>query len=129
MRRVQSVKRAIPRRAEQCILIVHFDDGNGGISGIRFAGVGVFVREDLAGILFLEFDAARQKVGDDLAEFGQLVRVFDAVCFPIGARYVQVDIGIDAVLFELRDEIIEAVKAIRAEFERIGFAVVENIGL
>jgi len=73
------------------------------------------VGEQVAGIVALQFDHARGEVVGALAEVRQLVGVLKAILNTQRPRHMQVQVGVNAILLELVDEPVQAVKLLGIE--------------
>ena len=91
------------------VFVVDFHERDGGFVGVAVAGVGVHVREQVAGVVALEGDHRGAEIVHALVEVG-VPFFLRARAVGIGARDVQVQVGVDAVLLQFGDEKIEPVE-------------------
>ena len=91
------------------VFVVDFDERDGGFHSIGIAGVFVDVREEVAGVGFLQRDHGGVVVVHAFVELGAAFFVrFGQV--GVGAADVEVEVCVDAVFFERGDEVVELVE-------------------
>ena len=78
-------------------------------------GVGVVVVPELTAVLFLQLDQVFVEIGLAARRVRHVHRALDAVAQPEPAVGHHVEIGVDAVLLQRVDEIVEPVEALRVE--------------
>jgi hypothetical protein len=98
-----------------------------GVIAVAQPGVFVHARVEVVGILLLQLDDARIVVRDGLRAVVDLLPVAHAVPDLELAMDEQVEVDVDAVFLELRDEIVEAVEAFVGEVLGVVVGIVEDV--
>ncbi|OPZ80453.1 MAG: hypothetical protein BWY77_01067 [bacterium ADurb.Bin431] len=83
--------------------------------------------EQLAGKLFIEGPEIAVEITDRLAVIGDRICVGDSVTAVEGAADVQIDIQIDAILFQFRDKFVQSPQHDRIEMAGVGAAFEEAV--
>ena len=91
------------------VFVVDLHERDGGFVGVALAGVGVHVREEVAGVVLLHGDHRGAVVVHALVVVG-VALFLGARTVGVGAGDVQVQVGVDAVFLQLGDEEIEPVE-------------------
>ena len=93
--------------AENAVFVVDLDHRNAGIVNVGFFRVRVEVRQQILGVLFLIFNHLRLEVVQALVVLRNVFVVVHAVALVKLTPDVKVDIDINAVAFQLINQIVE----------------------
>ena len=116
---------------KQPVLVVDLDECHRRIFGVSAPRVGVAVRQQFAGVLFLQFQNLAVEKSDHVPPLERgVARLFDFLRKTVsgieGAVIQQAQVDIDAIAFEPRDEVVEAVERLWIEVARAGRTAGEN---
>ena len=96
------------RDDEAAVLVADFDHRDGRLVRVGVSGVLVHVREQVARVFLLKFNATRVELPDGLVRPRRTLR--DSVAFVEGASHVEVHVHVDAALLEGGDQVVELVE-------------------
>src|SRR5205807_2503256 len=95
------------RCSEQTILVRQLDEGDLRVFGVGETRVWIHVRQQLAGVLFLQLDESRLEIRDGLAQLRQPVGIRESFFLGRAARDVQVQVCVDSMQLELIQQVIQ----------------------